>query len=67
MENNIVWIAKVIQRDNDWVSEKFRVFSTERNATDWAIKRTYTLKAKDQFGDTFDWEGYALTLDDPDA
>jgi hypothetical protein len=67
MENNIVWIAKVIQRDNDWVSEKFRVFSTERNATDWAIKRTDTLKAKDQFGDTFDWEVYALTLDDPDA
>ena len=67
MENNIVWIAKVIQRDNEWVSEKFRVFSTERKATDWAIKRIDTLKAEDQFGDTFDWEVYALTLDDPDA
>lgn len=67
MENNIVWIAEVIRRDNEWVSRKFRVFSTERNATDWAIKRIDTLKAEDQFGDTFDWEVYARTLDDPDA
>jgi len=68
MENNIVWIADIICKDNDSVIfRKFRVFSTEKNATDWAIKKIDKFTLEDQFDDTFEWEVYALTIDQPNA
>jgi hypothetical protein len=70
MENNIVWIAEITDKNfccnGCRGTDIFRVFSSERTATDWAI--THTEKRREEIPWTeFEWEVYALTLDQPNA
>ena len=70
MENNIVWAAEII--DKNYCCNgcrgiiNFKVFSSERLATDWAIQ-THDQASKAYEWGEYDWEVYALTLDQPNA
>lgn len=71
MENNIVWIAEIIDTDYCCAGSrgivKVKAFSTEKNAIDWAITTAEAWGNEWTEPYEFKWEVYALTLDQPNA